>query len=163
MPIIQGNITEFSKALIPHERLLGLDFGGKKIGMALSDTSRTIASPLKVLMRVSFKKDIMAIFNEITLHKVCAIVLGLPLQMNGIEGESCIGVREFAAKIIAKSNIPIYLQDERLSSKAANRTLIDFNITRLKRNLIDDKIAACFMLQGVLDQINYHKQKCINS
>jgi putative Holliday junction resolvase len=72
-------------------------------------------------------------------------------------------VREFAAKIIAKSNIPIYLQDERLSSKAANRTLIDFNITRLKRNLIDDKIAACFMLQGVLDQINYHKQKCINS
>jgi putative holliday junction resolvase len=161
MPIIQENIRDFAKLLIPHERILGLDFGSKKIGMALSDTSCTISSPLKVLIRASFKKDLAAIFTELHLHKACAIVLGLPLQMNGLEGESCLGVREFAAKIIAKNNIPIYLQDERLSTKAANRALLDFKLTRLKRNLIDDKIAACFMLQGVLDQLNYSK-KCIN-
>jgi putative holliday junction resolvase len=154
------NIKDFLPLLISGQRLLALDFGTKKIGLALSDTSKTIASPFKVLIRQNFKKDVAEILAHINMQLVCGLVIGWPLQMSGQQGDMCVLVKEFAEKIIAKYPIPIYLQDERLSSKAANRVLIEFNVNRLQRNLLDDKIAACFMLQGVLDQIknldNYH-------
>jgi putative Holliday junction resolvase len=155
---IVNNIDDFIESIKFNQRLLAIDFGTKKIGLALSDTSGIIASPFKLIIRKSFKKDIKEILDYIKSYQIVGLVMGLPLQMNGIEGEICILVREFVAKLIIQTSIPIYLQDERLSSKAANRVLETFKINRTKRNLLDDKIAACFMLQGVLDQINYVKK-----
>lgn len=155
MAILEQDLASFVKLLaLDNRRLLGLDVGSKKIGVALSDVSRVIASPMTIINRINIKKDLKAIMDIIQEFEITGLVLGFPLMMNGIEGQACINLRAFAAKLNDKCNIPIFFKDERLSTSAANRVLIESNIKRKKRNLLDDKIAACFILQGALDQIN---------
>jgi putative Holliday junction resolvase len=156
--LIISDIKQFLNMLDSGKRLLSLDVGSKKIGLALSDTMRSIATPMTVLIRKGFNKDLEAIILILKEHEITGLVIGLPVMMNGNEGDACITIRELATKLSEKYPINIYLQDERLSTSEANRMLSQTNLTRKKKNLIDDKIAACIILQGLLDQINYIKQ-----
>ena len=150
-------IEHFIKLLEVNQRLLSIDYGSSKLGVALSDISLTIASPLMVINRVNINKDIAAIIKLITEHQIVGLVVGLPVSMDGKEKEPCVSVRLFINKLLAKYQIPVFFQDERLSTKAAQRMLIESNISRKKRDLIDDKIAACLILQTTLDTINNFK------
>ncbi len=147
----------FIKSLPIGSRLLAIDYGSKKLGIALSDISLTIASPLTVINRINLNKDIEQIVKLIKEHAVAGLVVGLPISMDGIEKEACEAVRLFVDKFLKRYPLPIYFQDERLSTRAATRVLVESNINRRKRDLIDDKIAACFILQGALDKINNYK------
>ena len=146
-------IREFASNLVLGQRLLGLDIGSRKIGVALSDTMRFIATPYNTLIRQSFAKDTSAIFAIMEEHHVCGLVIGLPVTMMGQEGDSSRMVREFADKIHKKHPGPIYFQDERFSTAAVNRVLGNTQLTRKKKATLDDKMAASYILQGVLDQL----------
>jgi putative Holliday junction resolvase len=156
---MEYNLEDFVKSLEQNRRLLAIDYGSKKLGIALSDISLTIASPLTIINRINLSKDIDAIMRLIKEHQIVGLVFGFPITMDGIEKQACQDVRLFTTKFLTKHQIPIYFQDERLSTRAATRVLIESNINRKKRDLIDDKIAACFILQGALDKINYYKNK----
>lgn len=153
--MISPTIAAFSSQLPFGQRLLGLDMGTKRIGVALSDTLRMIATPHSTILRMSFAKDIKAIRTILTEHNVAGLVIGLPIEMSGMEGESCRMVREFATKLEKVLTIPIYFQDERMSTAAVTRTLRETGMTRQKKAALDDKMAASYILQGVQDQIRY--------
>jgi len=152
---MEHNLRDFIATIKPNKRLLALDVGVKKVGLALSDNSLTIASPYGLITRTNFKDDVKKIANILDEFEIAGLVIGLPITMNGQEGDSCVRTREFVKKILDKIDIAIYMQDERLSTQAATRILIETNINRKKRELLDDKIAACFILQGVLDKIKH--------
>ena len=143
--------AEMAVALKPGERLLGLDLGEKTIGIALSDVLRTVASPLETLPRTKFSADAKILVALIVKHGVGGLVIGLPLNMNGTEGPSAQSARAFARNFDAKHPMPILLWDERLSTAAVTRTLIEADMSRAKRKQVVDKMAAAFILQGVLD------------
>lgn len=153
--MIITTLVEFSVQLPLGQRLLGLDMGTKKIGVALSDTLRIIATPHSTIIRKSFAKDIKAIRAIINEHNVAGLIIGLPIQMDGGEGDSCQMVRGFAAKLEKVLTIPMYFQDERMSTAAVTRTLNETGLTRQKKSALDDKMAASYILQGVLDQMRY--------
>ncbi len=155
--MLHNSLPLFFLSLPPVQRLLGLDMGGKKIGVALSDVLRMIATPHSTIMRKSFAKDIGAIRALVNEHQIAGIVLGLPLEMNGGEGASCQMVREFAAKLDKALALPMVLQDERMSTAAVTRTLNETGLTRQKKAALDDKMAAAYILQGVLDQMRYQQ------
>lgn len=136
-------------------RLVGLDLGEKTIGIALSDTRRTIASPFGTRQRTNFSKDaayLLAIMQE---HGAGGVVVGLPLNMNGSEGPSAQSARAFARNLAARANLPILLWDERLSTAAVTRTLLEADASRRRRAKLVDKMAAAYLLQGALDAINH--------
>jgi len=136
-------------------RLVGLELREKTVGIALSDTGRTIASPFGARQRTNFSKDaayLLAIMQE---HGVGGIVVGLPLNMNGSEGPSAQSARAFARNLAAHSNLPILLWDERLSTAAVTRTLLEADASRGRRAKLVDKLAAAYLLQGALDAINH--------
>jgi len=143
-----GNINKFKNKLIKNKAILGVDYGSKRIGLALSDTSWIIASPYKtVFSPAEFDKEIVKL-------DICAAVVGYPLQMNGEEGEIAKKARSFADRLYTKHRIPVLLRDERLSSAAVERVMItEFDLSRKKRASEIDKNAAAYILQGVLDQI----------
>ncbi|MCD6035883.1 MAG: yrrK [Rickettsiales bacterium] len=143
----------FAATLPPTGRLLGLDIGGSAIGLALSDTERRIATPLSTLVRENIHKDTGRLRTILREHNICGIVIGLPKSMSGDEGESCVMVRSFAQKLSKKleDTLPVLFQDERFSTAAASRALSETSLTRKKRDALDDKMAAAFILQGALD------------
>jgi putative Holliday junction resolvase len=151
-------IKEFLQNIKAGNRLLGVDLGGRKIGIALSDILQTIATPMQVLIRNNYKKDIGSIINIIKEHSVSGVVIGLPIMPDGREGDACIIVRNFAKSITEQHDLPVYFQDERMSTSAAKRMLNETNLTRKKKDQIDDKIAACIILQTTLDQLNMQKR-----
>ncbi|HEY1613459.1 MAG TPA: Holliday junction resolvase RuvX [Rhizomicrobium sp.] len=132
-------------------RLLGLDLGEKTIGVALSDTSRTIASPLVTLKRARFTADFAALSRLVEEHNAGGFVVGLPLNMDGSEGPSAQSARAFARNFAAKSPLPVLLWDERLSTAAVTRTLLAADASRKRRAELVDKMAAAYILQGALD------------
>lgn len=136
-------------------RFLGIDFGEKKIGLAISDLLALTAQPLIVINRKSIKEDIEVI-NDIVINKnVAKIVIGLPLNMDGSEGEGAKNTRIFAEKLRNKINIPIEFLDERLTTAQAEKMLIDeADLSRNKRKKVKDKLAACIILQSYLDKSN---------
>ena len=131
--------------------LLGLDPGTKTVGIAACDSRRSIASGICTLNRVKFTKDAEEIFKIYDERNCKGIVIGLPIQMDGIEGSRAQSVRAFARNLMAIRDIPILFWDERLSTSAVERTLIEANTRRNKRKLVIDKLAAVYILQGALD------------
>ena len=151
MPIY--STQELAAHLPAGKRLLGLDVGTKTVGLALSDPSHTVASPLQTIRRTKFMRDAEELEAIISEHDVGGLVVGLPLNMDGSEGRACQSVRQFAANIVARNDLPLAFQDERLSTAAVERMLVkEANMTRARRTKVVDKAAAAYILQGALDQ-----------
>jgi len=135
------------------QRLLGLDLGTKTIGLALSDVSRTIATPMETIVRKKFTQDAETLLKSVDRHDVGGLVLGLPVSMDGTEGPRCQSVRSFAANLLKLREIPIAFWDERLSTAAVTRTLLEADASRARRAELVDKLAAAYILQGALDAL----------
>ena len=148
-------LEELPAVLKPGGRLLGLDLGSKTIGLALSDPGLQIASPIDTVHRTKFTKDVEFLDTVIAGRGVGALVIGLPINMDGTEGRRCQSTRQFSANLLARGfELPIAFWDERLSSAAVKRFLIDeADMTRRKRALVIDKMAAAYILQGALDRL----------
>lgn len=150
------NINEFKSQLPPRKAILGIDYGSKRMGLAVSDLSRTIATSYKILYRRALKEDLAELKDVIAEKEVGAIVMGLPLQMNGAEGEIAAEVRKFAAVLAENFALPILLWDERLSSSAVENFLIkEVDLSRKKRAKVLDASAAAYILQGALDALKF--------
>jgi putative Holliday junction resolvase len=146
--------AEDFSALLPQKgALLGLDLGTKTIGLAISDISRQIASPLKTIARTKFTADAGALLAAAAEHQVAGLVLGLPLNMDGSEGPRVQATRAFVRSLAPLSPLPVLLWDERLSTAAVTRTLLDADASRKRRDALVDKMAAAFILQGALDRM----------
>lgn len=153
---MSGKLVELETlaALPRHARLMGLDLGAKRIGTSLSDVERIIASPLETIMRRKFTKDAQELTKLIAHHGVAGLVLGLPRNMDGTEGPAAQSARSFARNLAPLVEIPLAFWDERLSTAAVTRTLIEADRSRARRNLLVDKLAATYILQGALDRLN---------
>lgn len=132
-------------------RFLGFDVGEKSIGLALSDTKCMIATPFQVMHRTQWTKDAASLLKVIKEHHIVGIVIGFPLNMNGSEGPRCQSTRQFCANLLHFIDLPICLWDERLSTMAVTRTLLEADMSRSKRGKVVDKMAAAYILQGFLD------------
>jgi putative Holliday junction resolvase len=141
--------------LTPKGRLLGLDLGQRKIGIALSDVERMIASPHSTYLRQNMNKDLGTLKRIAKDMGVIGFVIGLPISIQGHETSNCETIRAFATKLSDRSELPILVQDERFSTAAATRALKETGIKRKNRDQVDDKMAAAFLLQGVLDSRSY--------
>ena len=139
--------------LAPGLRLLGLDLGEKTIGLALSDTSLTIATPMQTLKRGKFKADAAQLDIIISAQGVGGLVVGLPLNMDGTDGPSAQSARAFGRNWVAHSPLPLIFQDERLSTSAVTRTLLEADTSRRRRAEVVDKMAAAYILQNALDRL----------
>jgi putative Holliday junction resolvase len=153
---IDMNIKEF-KGVLPHKKaILGIDYGSKRMGIAVSDLSCTIATPYKILYRKELEEDLKELKKIIDEKEVGAIVMGLPLQMDGTEGDIAKEVQKFAEILRENFNLPLLLWDERLSSSAMESFLIkEVDLSRKKRVKVLDASAAAYILQGALDALKY--------
>ena len=147
------NLEELRSTLEPRARLIGLDLGEKTIGIALSDPQLTVASPFTTRRRSKFSDDFAALVALMAEHRAGGIVVGLPLNMNGTEGPSAQSARAFARNFAARSELPVLLWDERLSTAAVTRALLLADASRKRRALLVDKLAAAYLLQGALDAL----------
>jgi putative Holliday junction resolvase len=134
-------------------RLFGVDLGTKTIGLALSDVGRRIASPLETIKRTKFGKDAETLIALATRHGVGGLVIGLPLNMDGSEGPRVQSTRAFVRNLTALTALPMVYWDERLSTAAVTRTLIEADRSRARRAELVDKLAATYILQGALDRM----------
>ena len=146
-------IEDLPKLLAPEARLLGLDLGTQTIGMALSDVSRSVATPYQTLRRSKFSLDAKAIAAAIAENGVGALVIGLPLNLDGSEGPRAQSTRAFARNLAPHIDVPILLWDERLSTQAVERHLIGAGASRKRRAEVIDRMAAAYILQGTLDRL----------
>ena len=148
------DLLDLPGAMAPRTPLAGLDLGEKTIGVAVSDTSRTIANPLALIRRAKFTVDAEALLKLMESRGAAGLVIGLPINMDGTEGPRCQSVRAFARNLLRLRELPIAFWDERLSSAAVNRMLIDeADTTRARRAEVVDKAAAAWILQGALDRL----------
>jgi putative Holliday junction resolvase len=152
MPARIAPLVELAPDLAPGP-LIGLDLGTKTIGVALSDRTRTIASAVKTILRRKFTIDATELLALAAKEKVAALVLGLPLNMDGTEGPRAQATRAFARNLAPLTEIPIGFWDERLSTMAVTRTLLEADTSRAKRAEVVDKMAAAYLLQGALDRL----------
>lgn len=134
-------------------KLLGLDLGSKTIGVAISDGMRYSATPLETIKRQKFTQDAERVVQLIAENDAIAVVLGLPLNMDGSEGPRAQSTRAFARNLAQKISIPIVFWDERLSTSAVTRTLIEADVRRDRRAEVVDKLAASYILQGALERL----------
>lgn len=146
-------LEDLASLLEPGQRLLGLDIGTKTIGLALSDETRAVASPLQTITRTKFTPDAEEILRICKENNVSALILGLPLNMNGTEGPRAQSTRAFARNLRQLTDLAIAFWDERLSTAAVTRTLIEADTSRAKRSDVVDKLAAAYILQGALDRL----------
>ena len=148
------DLADLPAALPRGAPVVGLDLGEKTIGVAVSDASLMIASPLELIRKTQFTKDAAALFNLMDSRTAAGMVIGLPVNMDGTEGPRCQSVRAFARNILRLKDLPIAFWDERLSSAAVNRLLIaEADLTRARRADLVDKMAAAYILQGALDRL----------
>lgn len=134
-------------------RLMGLDLGTKTIGLALSDVMQQVASPFDTIRRKKFTLDANLLLEIVKEHEVIALVIGLPLNMDGSEGPRVNATRDFVRNLSQKTDLPIAYWDERLSTAAVTRTLLEADASRKRRAEVVDKMAASFILQGALDRM----------
>ncbi|MEM6834176.1 MAG: Holliday junction resolvase RuvX [Pseudomonadota bacterium] len=146
-------LEDFGAALPSKGRLLGLDHGSKTIGVALSDAGRLIASPHSVIKRTKFKADAAALLKICIDEDICGLLLGLPMNMDGSAGPRVQSTKAFARNLTPYTDIPIGFWDERLSTAAVTRTLIEADRSRARRADLVDKMAASYILQGALDRL----------
>lgn len=144
---------EFIAQLQDNARILGLDFGNKKIGISISDSKKIIASPLITMERKGNKKDILQLHNIINEEFVGGIVFGYPLTLGGEESDLCKKIYKFSEELNKELNLPIYFQDERMSTMAVSRVLRETNLSWKKKAKIEDMMAASYILQTFLDLI----------
>jgi putative pre-16S rRNA nuclease len=147
------DIEDFAARLSQGGPLIGIDAGTKTLGLALSDVTRTIASPLTVLRRSKFKEDASTLLGIAAEHRIAGFVLGQPFNLDGTSGPRVQATRAFARNLNAVSVLPILLWDERLSTAAAERTLLEADASRKRRAQVIDKLAATIILQGALDRM----------
>ncbi len=146
-------MTDTLDALPPNGKLLGLDLGTKTIGVAISDGMRYSATPLETIKRTKFTQDAVRLAELIAENQAVGFVVGLPLNMDGSEGPRVQSTRAFVRNLAQKVDIPIVFWDERLSTSAVTRTLIEADVRRDKRAEVVDKLAASYILQGALDRL----------
>ncbi|WP_416146013.1 Holliday junction resolvase RuvX [Parvibaculum sp.] len=132
---------------------MGVDLGTKTIGLALSDVSRSIASPLETIKRTKFTADAERLIALAKSHDAAALVFGLPLNMDGTEGPRCQSTRAFVRNLEKLTDLPVVFWDERMSTQAVTRTLLDADASRARRAELVDKMAAAYILQGALDRL----------
>ncbi|QEX16357.1 putative pre-16S rRNA nuclease [Hypericibacter terrae] len=143
------------ETLPPKGALLGLDVGTKTIGIAISDPGRSVASPVETIRRTKFSDDVLRLEALIDSRRVIGFVIGLPVALDGSEGPRCQSVRQFAANLMARRDLPTLLWDERFSTAAVERFLVDeADMSRKRRAEVVDKMAAAYILQGALDALN---------
>lgn len=148
------DLKDIAATMARGQRLMGLDLGSKTIGLALSDVMLSVASPLETIQRSKFTKDALRLEALIDEFEVGALVLGFPLEMDGAEGKRCQSTRDFAHNFLARRDIPIAFWDERLSTSAIQRMLVDdIDMTRKRRGEVVDKLAAAYILQGALNAL----------
>jgi len=140
--------------LKPGQTLAGLDLGTRTIGVAVSDRNLTLANPRQVIKRTKFAKDAALLLSMLDADNAGAIVLGLPINMDGTEGPRCQATRAFERNLRSLTARPVVFWDERLSTVAAERSLIAQDMSRAKRKERIDSAAAAFILQGALDHIH---------
>jgi putative Holliday junction resolvase len=146
-------IEELPALLASDARLLGLDLGSKTIGMALSDVTRSIATPYNTLRRTKFTEDAETIRQIIETTQIGGLVVGLPFNLNGSEGPRAQSTRAFVRNLIPHIEVPIVFWDERLSTAAVERHLIEADASRKRRAEVIDRMAAAYILQGALDRL----------
>ena len=134
-------------------RLLGLDVGTKTIGMALSDVTRSVATPFDTIRRTKFTADAKTIREVVEKNQVGALVIGFPLNLDGSEGPRAQSTRAFARDLAAHVEVPMVFWDERLSTAAVERHLIEADASRKRRAEVIDRMAAAYILQGALDRL----------
>lgn len=147
------NPSELKEIAVQGRRFLGIDVGTKTLGLAISDPTHIVATPLITIRRSRFSADIEKLRRIIEERDVGALVIGLPINMDGSEGQRCRAVRRFAENLLACIDINIAFFDERLSTVAVTRTLLEANVSRRRRAEVVDKMAAAYILQGALDRI----------
>jgi len=148
------DLSELSAACPPNTPWLGLDLGENTIGVAASDAGRIIASPLELIRKTKFSQDAEQLFKIMDGRKVSALVIGLPLNMDGTEGPRAQSCRAFARNLERFRPVNVAFQDERLSTTAVERFLIDeLDLTRKRRADVVDRTAAAWILQGALDRL----------
>lgn len=146
-------LEELEHGIGRHDRLMGVDLGTKTIGLALSDVSRSIASPLETIKRTKFTADAERLIALAKEHGAVALVFGLPLNMDGTEGPRCQSTRAFVRNLEKLTDLPVVFWDERMSTQAVTRTLLDADASRARRAELVDKMAASYILQGALDRL----------
>ena len=152
MPVL--DITDLKAALPPRRALLGLDLGEKTIGVAVSDISLTLASPLELIRKSKFTLEAERLFHLMAQREADGMVIGLPVNMDGSEGPRCQSVRAFGRNLLRLRDLPIAFWDERWSSSVMNRFLIEeADLSRAKRAEVIDRNAAAYILQGALDRM----------
>jgi len=153
MPVL--DLIDLAAALPDYTPLVGLDLGEKTIGVAVSDVTRMIASPAMLIRKTKFTDDAAALLKLMDARTARGLVIGLPVNMDGTEGPRCQSSRAFARNLLRlRADLAIAFWDERLSSAAVNRMLIDeADVTRARRAELVDKAAAAYILQGALDRL----------
>lgn len=146
-------IEDFAAALPARRALAGLDLGEKTIGVAVSDRMLSVASPLQTIKRRKFGLDASALLEIVTARDIGGLVLGLPRNMDGTEGPRCQSTRAFARNLSSLCDLPMTFWDERLSTVAAERALLEADTSRRKRAEVIDHVAAGVILQGALDRL----------
>ncbi|ADP71655.1 Holliday junction resolvase YqgF [Rhodomicrobium vannielii ATCC 17100] len=137
------------------ERLMGLDVGTKTVGLALSDVMRQIATPFDTIRRTKFTADAVKLLAHCKAQGVGGLVVGLPVNLDGTEGPRAQSTRAFVRSLGALTDMPMAFWDERLSTAAAERVLLEADASRKRRAEVIDKMAAAYILQGALDRVNY--------
>ena len=153
--MIIETIEEFAAALPQGRAVFGLDFGEKTIGVAASDLRRSVASPILVIRRTKFTEDAKALLALVAERNIAGLILGLPRNMDGSEGPRAQATRAFARNLVKLTEVPIGYWDERLSTVAAERALLEADTSRKRRNEVIDQVAAGYILQGALDRMGY--------
>ena len=149
MPIFKPD--EFLLNILPKKRILGIDPGTKTLGIAVSDSNLMVASPISTIKRKKIKSDIEELINIYKKYNISGIVMGWPLNMDGSIGPRCDSVRDFIKSLLNVKDLPILLQDERMSTMAIEKPMILADLSRKKRSSRTDQLAACWILQSALD------------
>ena len=153
--MIVDDMADFAALLAPMQALLGLDLGDKTIGVALSDRLLSVASPFETIRRRKFGLDAACLLEIAQMREAGGLILGLPRNMDGSEGARCQSTRAFARNLERLTDLPITFWDERLSTVAAERALLEADASRKRRAEVIDNVAASYILQGALDRLRH--------
>ncbi|MBM9594317.1 Holliday junction resolvase RuvX [Roseitranquillus sediminis] len=151
--MIHEDISDFAAALPPRRALAGLDLGERTIGVAVSDATLSVATPLETIRRRKFTLDAQRLLEIVGGREIGGLILGLPRNMDGSEGPRCQSTRAFARNLSRLVDLPVGYWDERLSTVAAERALLEADASRRRRAEVIDQVAASYILQGVLDRL----------
>ena len=157
--MIYDGFEDFAKNLPQMQALAGLDLGTVTIGVAVSDTFQSVATPLETIKRKKFTLDAEKLLAILPRRNIGAIVLGLPRNMDGTEGPRCQATRAFARNLSRLTELPIGFWDERLSTVAAERALLEADTSRKRRSEVIDHVAASYILQGALDRLGHLRRQ----